>query len=144
MMVHSRNRVALVSLVLAAFAVASCSSGGGDSNGGGLPASTELTTSIVEYSFTPDTWKVPAGEQITITITNDGTLQHEWVLLQDGARISTEAEFEEGLVNVEQEVAPGETQTLTFEAPPAGTYQVICAIPGHFDAGLQGVLNSEG
>ena len=142
-MLQSRKRVALVSLVLAAFVVASCGSGG-DSNGGDRPASTELTTSIVEYQFTPDTWKVPAGEQITITITNDGALQHEWVLLQDGVRISTEAEFEEGFVNVEQEVAPGETQTLTFEAPPAGTYQVICAIPGHFDAGLQGVLNSEG
>lgn len=143
-MLRSTNRVALVSLVLAAFGVVACSSGGGETNGGDRPALTELTTSIVEYQFTPDTWKVPAGEQITITITNDGALKHEWVLLQEGVRIASEAEFEEGFVNVEQEVEPGQTQTLTFQAPAAGTYQVICAIPGHFDAGLQGVLNSEG
>ena len=141
-MLRSTNRVALVGLVLAAFTVAACSSGGDGT--GGQPASTELTTSIVEYQFTPDTWKVPAGEQITITITNDGALKHEWVLLQGGVRITTEAEFEEDTVNVEQEVEPGETQTLTFQAPAAGTYQVICAIPGHFDAGLKGVLNSVG
>jgi uncharacterized cupredoxin-like copper-binding protein len=29
---------------------------------------------------------------------------------------------------------------LTFTAPAAGTYQVICAIETHFDAGMEGSL----
>jgi len=29
-------------------------------------------------------------------------------------------------------------KTLTFTAPDAGTYQVICAIETHFDAGMEG------
>lgn len=142
-------------LTMAVFAVVALTIGacGGEAAtttaGGG--ASTELTTSVKEYVFTPNTWTVPAGQQVTITITNDGTLEHEWVLMQEGVTITSEEdlpdseeELEENFVNVEKEVAPGETTTLTFEAPPAGTYQVICAIPGHFNAGLKGTLTSEG
>jgi uncharacterized cupredoxin-like copper-binding protein len=31
---------------------------------------------------------------------------------------------------------------LTFTAPAAGTYQVICAIETHFDAGMEGSLTA--
>lgn len=149
-------------LVLLAFVVAACGTAADDTttsasagqtttSSAGGEASTELSTSIVEYQFTPDTWTVPAGEEVTITITNDGDLKHEWVLLQEGVNITSEAdlpedeeELEEDFVNVEKEVEPGETTTLTFQAPAAGTYQIICAIPGHFNAGLKGTLTSEG
>jgi uncharacterized cupredoxin-like copper-binding protein len=33
---------------------------------------------------------------------------------------------------------------VTFQAPPAGTYQIICAIETHFDAGMEGTLTSVG
>jgi uncharacterized cupredoxin-like copper-binding protein len=162
-MIGSRTKTALVMLAVVALATAACSaagdqtttsSSGGDettTTAGEGQASTELATSIVEYEFTPDTWTVPAGEQVSITITNEGTLKHEWVLMQEGVNITSEAdlpasedELMADFVNVEEEVEPGETKTLTFEAPPAGTYQVICAIPGHFNAGLKGTLTSEG
>ena len=158
----SRRVSAAVMLVLLSFVVAACGTAADDTttsagedqtttSSAGSGASTELTTSIVEYEFIPATWTVPAGEEVTITITNDGTLKHEWLLLQEGVNITSEAdlpedeeELEENFVTVEEEVEPGETKTLTFEAPPAGTYQIICAIPGHFDAGLEGTLTSEG
>ena len=47
------------------------------------------------------------------------------------------ARFPEGL---EDEVEAGDSKTLTFTAPAAGTYQVICAIETHFDAGMEGSL----
>ena len=56
----------------------------------------------------------------------------------------TEEELLADFVNVEEEIEPGETKTLTFQAPPAGTYQIICAIEGHFDAGMEGTLTSTG
>lgn len=161
-MIGSRTMTALGMLAVVALATAACSaageqtttSSGGDettTTAGGGQASTELATSIVEYEFTPDTWTVSAGEQVTITITNEGTLKHEWVLMQEGVNITSETDLPESeeelmadFVNVEEEVEPGETKTLTFEAPTAGTYQVICAIPGHFNAGLKGTLTSEG
>jgi uncharacterized cupredoxin-like copper-binding protein len=52
----------------------------------------------------------------------------------------TEEELLADFVNVEDEVEAGATKTLTFTAPDAGTYQVICAIEGHFDAGMEGEL----
>jgi uncharacterized cupredoxin-like copper-binding protein len=72
---------------------------------------------------------------------------HEWVLLQPGVTIEAESDLpdtEEELladfVYVETEVEVGDTATLTFDAPPPGTYQVICDIETHFDAGMEGTL----
>jgi uncharacterized cupredoxin-like copper-binding protein len=33
------------------------------------------------------------------------------------------------------------TESITIDEP--GTYQVICALPGHFDEGMQGTLTVE-
>jgi uncharacterized cupredoxin-like copper-binding protein len=119
--------------------------------GNGDEASTDLKVTVKEFQFTPNTWTVPAGEEISIDITNQGTVTHEWVLLQQGVNITseddlpdTEEELLADFVNVEEEVEAGQTKTLTFQAPPAGTYQIICAIEGHFNGGMQGTLTSSG
>ena len=39
---------------------------------------------------------------------------------------------------------PGTTETGTFTAPAAGDYQIICMVPGHFSAGMEGTLTVEG
>ena len=100
-----------------------------------------------DFQFSPNTWTVPAGEEISIDITNDGSVLHEWVLMQPGVNIDSEADLpdtEEELladfVYVEDEVEAGANKTLRFTAPEAGTYQVICAIETHFDAGMKGTL----
>jgi uncharacterized cupredoxin-like copper-binding protein len=123
----------------------------GACSGGGNPLSTDLTVTQQEFQFTPNTWTVPAGEQVSIAITNEGTVTHEWVLLQEGVAITSEADLPEteeellaDFVSVEEEVEAGTTKTLTFQAPPPGTYQIICAIEGHFDAGMEGILTSVG
>jgi len=139
-----KTKIASVMLAVVALTAVAC-------GGGGNEPSTELTVTVREFQFTPSTWTVPAGEQISIAITNEGTVTHEWVLLQEGVTITSEDELpatEEELladfVNVEEEVDAGTTKTLTFQAPPAGTYQIICAIEEHFDAGMEGTLTSVG
>ena len=42
------------------------------------------------------------------------------------------------------EAASGASAQGTFTAPAAGTYQVVCVIPGHFDSGMEGELTVEG
>jgi uncharacterized cupredoxin-like copper-binding protein len=122
-----------------ALVMAACDSGG--------DASTSLDVTTTDFQFSPSSWTVPAGEEITIEITNDGSVLHEWVLLQPGVNIETEADLPEteeellaDFVYVEDEVDAGATKTLSFTAPAAGTYQVICAIETHFDAGMEGTL----
>ncbi len=130
-------------LAIAALAVSAC--------GNGDQASTELSVTTTDFQFSPQTWTIPAGEEISIAITNNGTVVHEWVLLKPGVTITseddlpdTEEELLADFVYVEDEVDPGTTKTLTFMAPAAGTYQVICAIPGHFGGGMEGTLTVTG
>lgn len=130
--------VAALSLVLMA-----CS----DSDDGG---STSIDATMTDFTFSPDVWSVAAGEEITIDLANNGSVEHEWVILQDGVQIASEADLpeteEELLSNFvfwEDEVEPGESKTLTFTAPTAGTYQVICSIETHFNVGMEGELVAE-
>lgn len=137
----SRWRIGLMVALPLALLLTACSS---DS------ASTEISAEMTDFQFSPDSWTVPAGEEITIELTNDGSVEHEFVILQSGVTISDEGELPEteeellaDFVYWEDEVEAGETKTVTFTAPPAGEYQVICAIEGHFMAGMEGTLTSE-
>ena len=125
-------------MVILVVALAACSGGG---------ASTDIEVDMKEFMFDPESWEIPAGEEITITLTNSGTIAHEWVLLKPGVTIDSEADLpdtEEVLladfVYWEEEVEPGDTATFTFTAPAEGTYQIICAIEGHFGGGMEGSL----
>jgi uncharacterized cupredoxin-like copper-binding protein len=139
-----RQRLIIATAIAAlALVVSACDGGGG--------ADTSLEVTTTEFQFSPDSWTVPAGEEITIEITNEGTVLHEWVLMQPGVSIESEADLPEteeellaDFVYVEDEVEAGDAKTLTFDAPAAGAYQVICAIEGHFDGGMEGSLTVEG
>lgn len=126
--------------VVGVLAIPAC---GGDESS----ASTDISAQLKEFEITPGSYTIPAGQEITIEIDNVGSVDHEWVLLQPGVTISSEADLPEteeellaDFVYWEEEVAPGDTQTFTFTAPAAGDYQVVCAIEGHFDAGMTAEL----
>lgn len=138
------RRHALIGLVPLAVLTVAC---GGDDDDDG--ASTEIEATMADFSFTPTEWTVAAGEEITIELTNDGAVEHEWVILQPGVRISSEAELPEteeellaDFVYWEDEVEPGESKSVAFTAPEAGSYQIICAIETHFNAGMTGTLTA--
>jgi uncharacterized cupredoxin-like copper-binding protein len=139
---RSTGRYALFLAALAALAVlaAACSS---SSDG----ASTSIDVTLDNFSFDGSSWEVPAGQEITIEMENAAGILHEWVILKPGVTIDSEADLPEtedellaNFVYWEEEVEAGDTQTFVFTAPPAGEYQVICAIDGHFAAGMEGML----
>jgi plastocyanin len=107
--------------------------------GGGSPAIKVTTT---DFHFSPDSWTVPAGQPVEVTVTNNGSLGHEWVLLKLGASVTPpfDADDEEKVL-WEIEAQPGETNTESFTAPTEpGTYTVVCGISGHLESGMQGTL----
>ena len=69
---------------------------------------------------------------------NDGTLLHDWAILS--ASITSETEFRPDDVIASTRVEPGAVVILEFDAPPRGTYQIICTISGHFSEGMEGTL----
>lgn len=110
--------------------------------GGASGPSTSIKVDFTDFKFTPDQWTVPAGQEITITVKNDGAVEHEFVIMNLGTTAG-EAFGDEDEANIywEVEAQPGESKTETFTAPSApGEYQIVCGTEGHLEAGMVGSM----
>jgi len=99
---------------------------------------TDLKVSMADFSYTPKDLKIPAGKEITLTATNNGLVDHEFVIMKKGTIVTAPFnDDDEPNVFWEVEVKPGKTETVKFTAPAdAGEYQVVCGTPAHFEAGM--------
>ena len=133
-----RTTVKMLVVIGAVMALAAACGDDSDSD----EASTDISTTATEFEFDSNEWTVPAGEEFTIDFTNDGAVDHEWAVLTE--EIESEAEFNEDIVLFEVEATPaGESVSESFTVDEAGTYQVVCALEDHFDAGMEGTLTVE-
>jgi uncharacterized cupredoxin-like copper-binding protein len=104
--------------------------------------STKISFTMTDFAFNPNEFTVPAGEEITLNVTHNGTMEHNFIIM----KYSTDAGDmfdEEDKINVFWQVAlqPGDSETVSFTAPEQpGTYQVICGMPGHLQSGMIGKL----
>jgi len=128
------NKKICILTLLFAFILAAC--------GGGAP-STTIDVTMTDFSFTPNAFSVPAGEQITLNAINNGAVVHNFVIMKLGASAG-EAFDDADVPNVywEVEIQPGGSIKDTFTAPTeAGDYQVVCRTPGHISSGMIATLN---
>ena len=102
----------------------------------------KISVTTTDFKFDPMTWTVSAGKEVELTIINDGTLEHEWVLVKKGMEITIPFDADdEDKVFWEMEAASGETKTETFTAPSEpGTYAIVCGTAGHLEQGMSGTL----
>lgn len=110
--------------------------------GGGSSAKTTVDVVMTDFSYTPNTFTIPAGEVITLTAKNDGTVVHNFVIMNLGAEVG-DSFGDEDEVNVywKIEVGAGSEETATFTAPgDPGEYQLVCSTPGHYMAGMIGKI----
>jgi len=68
---------------------------------------------------------MPAGSDVTITFTNTGVLQHDFVI--------EDTDFGTDLID------NGTSVDLVVNLP-AGSYTYYCTVAGHRDAGMEGTL----
>ncbi len=110
--------------------------------GGGNSASTEMKVVMTDFHFTPDTFTVPAGKEITLTAVNNGAVKHEFVIFKFGTDPGEKfGDEDEENIYWEEEVEPGATSVVKFTAPSEpGEYAVTCGIEGHLEAGMNGKL----
>ena len=123
----------LPAVALVALFVAAC--GGGAESSGPEPITLDFT-GYDEFRYEPASATVAAGTEVTVNFENAGILEHNWLL---AANTVAPAEVSEDDVigSATSGVIPGgSTKTFTFTAPPAGTYQVLCTVPGHAAAGM--------
>ncbi len=99
-------------------------------------ASSEIEASLTETGYRPSKWWVPAGETVSLSLNNPSEAPHDWTLL---AR-PLSGEFDENdYANVffQVKLQPGESTTVTFEAPAMpGEYDVISTLPGDVASGF--------
>ena len=153
-------RMALLSILLgAALVLTACgnnNAGGGGSTGGSAGGTTiEIGSDGENLAFDKTELSASAGQEVTVTFTNNSAVQqHNWVLV-NGGEAEAQAVANAGLTaGLENNYLPadgsnvlantnvlngGESGSVTFTAPAAGSYLYICTVPGHYPL-MQGTL----
>ena len=106
-------------------------------------ATPALTVRMSEFAFDPKDAVAKAGK-VTITAPNDGKVVHELVILKtsaDPAHLPMDGDDVDERTSVGEiaDVEPGATKKVTLKLAP-GTYAMVCALPGHYKAGMYGSL----
>ena len=107
----------------------------------------DIAVTLKQWAVTPNSTTVSGGS-VTFTVTNDGTIPHEFVVLETETQAadfpieSFEGESERinedtAGTNVGEtgDMEAGTTKTLTIDLAP-GHYAFVCNLPGHYGLGM--------
>jgi uncharacterized cupredoxin-like copper-binding protein len=97
---------------------------------------------MTDFQFQPNTFTIPAGQEITFSSSNNGAVVHNFVIMKLGTSAGPMFE-DEDIPNVywEVELLPGADTETSFTAPPEpGEYEVVCRTEGHIASGMTGRL----
>ena len=96
-----------------------------------------------KMAFEPARIRVRKGEQIRFVLENNGTDDHEFVLA-NAAENRKHAELMKKFPDMEHDepnakrLAVGEHGEILWKFTKAGTFEFVCLIPGHREAGMVG------
>jgi len=97
-----------------------------------------------DFEFIPSSWTVPSNALLVVDFENEGTVEHFFAIIE-GPHVDSAADLDRSLIFRELGVGPGATTSDTFLAPTEpGSYQVICTVAGHLEAGMTAKLIVEG
>jgi azurin len=117
-------------------------------------------TGTDNMKFSVTSIEAEAGEQITIKLTTKSqipkmAMAHNVVVIDKDADVGEIAqasmkardndyiapEYEDQIIAATGLAGGGETVEVTFKVPEEpGNYEYICSFPGHFQAGMKGIL----
>ena len=127
------KKILLLIVTIIALSLTACGNSG---------PSTKINLTMTDFLFSPGEFTVPAGEQITLNVTHDGTVVHDFIIMKYGVDAGHMFdEDDEPNVYWKLKVQPGITESVTFTAPEQpGIYQVVCGMAGHLQSGMVGKL----
>ena len=158
-MKHTRVLSALI--ITTSLTIAACGSGESATPATG---SKTIKVSMTDNEFTPNSFEVQAGQEVTFEFTNDGTVDHEAMLGSEAEQEAHQAEMMEdgshgggmdgkdGMDGMDRmdhggnsdaaiiTVDPGDTGTLTKTFESAGTVILGCHETGHYEAGMKATI----
>lgn len=126
--------------------------GGHDDEAIGKPGIAAKVTRTVNVDmsdamrFSPSNLTIKQGETIRFVVKNSGKIAHEMVL---GKEKDLKEHYEVMKKNPEMEhadanmvtVQPGNTGEIIWQFTKAGKVDFACLHPGHYDAGMKGLVN---
>ena len=95
--------------------------------------------------FIPERVEVTRGEQIRFKLTNNGELEHEFVLatteenVKHAEEMKKNPDMEHDDPNAKR-VAPKKKSEIVWRFTKRGTFEYGCLIPGHREAGMTGTI----
>lgn len=89
----------------------------------------EITVSGSEFSFSPSTITVKAGEKVKLTFMNTGKAPHDLMIKEIGKGTKT--------------ISGGQSDTIEFTAPNSGTLSFFCSVGNHAEKGMMGMMKVE-
>ena len=93
--------------------------------GGGSPAALEIKVDASEFKFDPATITAQVGQPVRVTVTNTGSLEHTFTVTELG---------------VDEPLPVGQTIMVEFTPAQSGTFELVCTVPGHKEAGMVGTV----
>jgi uncharacterized cupredoxin-like copper-binding protein len=95
--------------------------------------------------FVPDRLEIRRGDQVRFVLTNDGLLDHEFILAttEENIRHAQEMQRHPEMAHDEpngKRLPPRKRDEILWRFPRAGTFEYGCLIPGHREAGMTGTI----
>ena len=117
---------------VAGLGLGACGGGSGDDDtstagGAATEATPEGKIEVIgkEFSYSPATVTVKAGQPVTIVLKNTGSIEHDITISDPKFKLT---------------VAGNNTGEKVLTGDKPGTYEMYCSVAGHKDAGMKGQL----
>ncbi len=119
----------IVLLLILALGLAACAA----------PEETTIYVDMTDMLYAPSVWRIAAGQEVILQVSNSGKLSHEWAIMKTPASIPwNDSDLPQ--VYWETMVPAGKTESIRFTAPLEGDYEIVCGLPGHIEGGMIGWL----
>lgn len=137
------SRTRLFGLLIIAIATLLLTACGGKQTNTNGPVNVEVA--LGEFTVESSVTEFKPGVQYHFIVTNEGQIPHELMIMpvpMDGmgmAGMSMEEKDALAFMMIsEEELPPGATVEMdyTFTSVPEGNIEFVCALPGHFEAGM--------
>ena len=93
----------------------------------------EVKVVATDLKFSLPTIQAKVGQPIKIVLENKGVIEHDIAF--------PTVKADKPAASLKAVAKPGQTATLEFTPTAKGSYEYICTIPGHKEAGMKGTIN---
>jgi len=122
-----------------------------DSHAPEMMAPLEFVVEAHDFSFRPAVIEVAVGQPVRLTLNNQGLLEHDWSVehiavtnvREHSAQSAGHGDQMHSMAaepDLHVAAMPGESGVVTFTVTEPGSYQVICTVAGHEEAGMVATL----